>query len=116
MSYPNYLIHFNRNHDKLGRFAIGDGDGDGIRDDHSNQEKQAYNGKSRKEYIKNMTEQYKSNGHSNIKARRYAKNAADQNQWETKQYNKSLKKVQKNKETEMSIFNKNRNNIDNVRI
>lgn len=32
MSYPNYLIHFNRNHDKLGRFATGDGDGDGRRE------------------------------------------------------------------------------------
>lgn len=25
----SYLIHFNRNHDKLGRFDFGDGDGDG---------------------------------------------------------------------------------------
>ena len=32
MTYPNYLIHFNRNHDKLGRFAAGDGDGDGRRE------------------------------------------------------------------------------------
>lgn len=40
MAYPSYLIHFNKNHDKLGRFAIGDGDGDGIRDDHANQEKE----------------------------------------------------------------------------
>lgn len=30
----NYLIHFNKNHDKRGRFSIGDGDGDGTRDDH----------------------------------------------------------------------------------
>lgn len=36
----DYLVHFNKNHDKLGRFAIGDGDGDGIRDDHSNQDKE----------------------------------------------------------------------------
>ena len=36
----DYLIHFNKNHDKLGRFAIGDGDGDGIRDDHANQNKE----------------------------------------------------------------------------
>ena len=40
MGYPSYLVHFNKNHDKLGRFAIGDGDGDGIRDDHSNQDKE----------------------------------------------------------------------------
>jgi hypothetical protein len=30
----NYIAHFNKNHDKSGRFAIGDGDGDGTRDDH----------------------------------------------------------------------------------
>ena len=26
---PEYLMHFNRNHDKKGRFDFGDGDGDG---------------------------------------------------------------------------------------
>jgi hypothetical protein len=31
----DYLIHFNRNHDKKGRFTYGDGDGDGIDDDHA---------------------------------------------------------------------------------
>ena len=30
----DYLIHFNKNHDKLGRFATGDGDGDGKREYH----------------------------------------------------------------------------------
>ena len=25
-----YLIHYNKNHDKLGRFASGDGNGDGV--------------------------------------------------------------------------------------
>lgn len=35
--YSEYLMHFNRNHDKKsGRFTYGDGDGDGVRDDHSN--------------------------------------------------------------------------------
>lgn len=34
MSYPTYLVHFNANHDKLGRFDRGDGDHDGIVDDH----------------------------------------------------------------------------------
>ena len=29
MSNPTYLVHMNRNHDRLGRFATGDGDGDG---------------------------------------------------------------------------------------
>ena len=28
-----YLVHFNKNHDKRGRFAVGDGDGDGVRDE-----------------------------------------------------------------------------------
>lgn len=38
MGYPDYLVHYNRNHDKKsGRFTYGDGDGDGIRDDHSHQ-------------------------------------------------------------------------------
>lgn len=37
MSYPDYLIHFNKNHsNKNGQFTSGDGDGDGIRDDHHN--------------------------------------------------------------------------------
>lgn len=40
MDYSDYLMHFNKNHDKKsGRFSFGDGDGDGIRDDHSNQSK-----------------------------------------------------------------------------
>lgn len=29
-----YLVHFNKNHDKKGQFTFGDGDGDGVRDDH----------------------------------------------------------------------------------
>lgn len=29
-----YLIHFNKNHDKLGQFTFGDGDGDGKREYH----------------------------------------------------------------------------------
>ena len=33
MTYPSYLIHFNRLHDKKGRFTYGDGDGDGSRND-----------------------------------------------------------------------------------
>ena len=32
---PEYLMHFNRNHDKRGRFTFGDGDGDGIPNDHA---------------------------------------------------------------------------------
>lgn len=34
----SYLVHFNRNHDKKsGKFTYGDGDGDGITNDHANQ-------------------------------------------------------------------------------
>lgn len=29
MNNPTYLVHMNKNHDRLGRFATGDGDGDG---------------------------------------------------------------------------------------
>jgi hypothetical protein len=32
---PSYLVHFNRLHDKNGRFTYGDGDGDGARNDKS---------------------------------------------------------------------------------
>lgn len=35
----NELYHFNKKHDRLGRFDTGDGDGDGIIDDHKNQRK-----------------------------------------------------------------------------
>lgn len=35
MSYPTYLVHFNKNHDsKNGQFTFGDGDGDGLLGDH----------------------------------------------------------------------------------
>ena len=35
MDYPTYLAHFNRNHDsRNGQFTYGDGDADGITDDH----------------------------------------------------------------------------------
>ena len=38
MIYPSYLIHYNKNHSKTnGQFVSGDGDGDGISNDHKNQ-------------------------------------------------------------------------------
>lgn len=46
MSYSTstYLIHFNKNHSsKDGKFTYGDGDGDGITDDHANQRKAKVN-------------------------------------------------------------------------
>jgi hypothetical protein len=37
MSYPTYLIHYNKNHSKAnGQFVSGDGDGDGVVNDHKN--------------------------------------------------------------------------------
>ena len=40
MNYPSYLIHYNKNHSKAnGQFVSGDGDGDGISNDHKNQVK-----------------------------------------------------------------------------
>ena len=44
MSYPTYLIHYNKNHSKSnGQFVSGDGDGDGIVNDSraKNNEKKA---------------------------------------------------------------------------
>lgn len=36
MHYSNYLIHYNKNHSKAnGQFVSGDGDGDGISNDHA---------------------------------------------------------------------------------
>ena len=36
---PSYLLHFNRLHDKKGRFTYGDGDGDGRRNDRGDEKK-----------------------------------------------------------------------------
>lgn len=43
-NYPTYLVHFNRNHDsKNGQFTYGDGDADGITNDHKNQRRDKVN-------------------------------------------------------------------------
>lgn len=39
-TYSNELMHFNKNHDNLGRFTFGDGDGDGIIDESKYNEKE----------------------------------------------------------------------------
>lgn len=45
MRYPSYLVHVNNNHNpKTGQFAPGDGDGDGISNDHANQRKKMTTG------------------------------------------------------------------------
>lgn len=37
MNYPDYLVHFNKNHStKTGQFTEGDGDADGLTDDRHN--------------------------------------------------------------------------------
>lgn len=41
MYYQNYIIHYNKNHSsKNGQFVSGDGDGDGIANDHANRRKE----------------------------------------------------------------------------
>ena len=43
MEYPTYLVHFNKNHSKAnGQFISGDGDGDGIIDDHAHRGKKEF--------------------------------------------------------------------------
>lgn len=50
--YPSYLIHFNRQHDpKTGKFTYGDGDGDGIHNDHKNQNKSSLDRSARRSEI-----------------------------------------------------------------
>lgn len=47
--YPSYLIHFNRQHDpKTGKFTFGDGDGDGVSNDHKNQDKSSVDRSARR--------------------------------------------------------------------
>lgn len=42
MYYPDYLIHYNKNHSaKNGQFTSGDGDGDGISNDHAHRSKKS---------------------------------------------------------------------------
>lgn len=42
-----YLMHFNKNHSKAnGQFVSGDGDGDGIANDHANQRKEKSSGQN----------------------------------------------------------------------
>lgn len=47
-----YLMHFNKNHSKAnGQFTSGDGDGDGIANDHANQRKERTAGQNLKSTI-----------------------------------------------------------------
>jgi hypothetical protein len=107
MEYPSYLIHFNPNHDpKTGRFDFSKGFDSKVK----------YGGKKRSEYVKDMKGQYKSAGYGSIKSSRYAKTAADQNQWETYQYNKGIKKFKKTAEKMHDVLDKNGNNRNDVRV
>lgn len=82
----SYLIHFNRNHDKNGRFTSGDGDNDGILDDHHN-------------YAKNKQAQSKGSGGGGISST--DKMIGDQIDAMVKKYNASknpVKSVAKKKD------------------
>lgn len=47
--YPDYLVHYNKNHSKVnGQFVSGDGDGDGVVNDHA----QRSEGKQKKKHAK----------------------------------------------------------------
>ena len=66
MNYPTYLVHFNKNHStKNGQFVSGDGDGDGIINDHANQNKYVKNPWAVRRKLQNkdgtLTEQGKKN-------------------------------------------------------
>ena len=92
----NYLIHYNQNHSKSnGQFISGDGDGDGIVNDHANQRKTAYGGKSKDSYTKDMYTKYTKAGYKNIESKRYARAAAQQNKMHTDFYNRSIEKAKK---------------------
>ena len=94
MTYPTYLAHFNQNHSpKTGQFINGDGDGDGIIDDHRNQRKTAYGGKSKKDYVTKMQSEYESAGHRKSFSKQYAKKAAMMNERYTKFYNQNMEKA-----------------------
>lgn len=57
--YPNYLIHFNKNHSSsTGQFISGDGDGDGVVNDHKNQT----NAKENAEALKSLGKKQISSG------------------------------------------------------
>lgn len=61
--YPSYLVHYNKNHSKAnGQFVSGDGDGDGIVNDHKNQKTKrpllAY-GKKEKAYYNSLSDEEK---------------------------------------------------------
>lgn len=51
--YPDYLVHYNKNHSKKnGQFVSGDGDGDGVVNDHANQKKQLTPEEQKKKHAK----------------------------------------------------------------
>lgn len=65
MTYPDYLVHFNQNHSsKNGQFISGDGDGDGISNDHANQGKK----KERKPITQRQAKVMNTNSKKNIKS------------------------------------------------
>lgn len=95
-----YLIHYNKNHSKInGQFVSGDGDGDGITNDHAHRKyelkggsKTAFDGRTKKEYKKKLEEDYQKQGVGKFQSRRFAMNAAFQNETGTKSYNRQMTK------------------------
>lgn len=92
----NYLCHFNQNHSKKnGQFTSGDGDGDGIVNDHAHRKKVAFGGKSKDEYTKSMYSKYRKEGYNKLDAKNYARFAANQNKLYTDYHNKSIDRAKK---------------------
>lgn len=84
----DYLAHFNPNHDpKTGQFTYALGGGPSS--------KGTYNGQSKKEFVKGMTEQYKSGGYGSMKSKALARSAAKAYDQNRKQYNVQFRKNQR---------------------
>lgn len=79
--YPNYLIHFNPNHDpKTGRFDFVMG----------GSKKAYYNGQKKSDYKKQMEAQYREEGYGKIKSKGLAKAASEMNEMHVRSYNRNL--------------------------
>ena len=82
------LTHFNPNHDpKTGQFTYALGGG--------LSSKGTYNGQSKKEFVKSMTEQYKSGGYGSMKSKALARSAVKAYDQNRKQYNAQFRKNQR---------------------
>lgn len=91
-----YLVHFNKNHSPTnGQFATGDGDGDGIADDHKNQRKYVRNSWGIKNQYQNKDGTLTSKGKKSVESlEEYKKIASvyDKEYWKLRK-NKNLKEA-----------------------